>query len=144
MLCIGILRVKRFTGQISSKSFGVAARNLAGVMPLIETRVGLSNLAPGTLNVQIPEEYIVKANATISPQEYGLPETIKLQRCLVSGYKAIIMRPDTHETLLNWGHGKDHLELMSPFHLRNTLNLKDGDAVTIEVEGNDEWWNSGK
>lgn len=136
--------MKTLRGYICSNTFGVASRNLSGVMSLIETRMGLFNLTPGTLNVRIQEDYIVMPDATISPQEYGLPETIKLQRCLISGYKAIIMRPDTHETRPNWGHGKAHLELMSHFHLRNTLGLKDGDKVEIQVEGNDEWWISGK
>lgn len=136
--------MKTLLGQVSSKTFGVAANNLAAVMSLIEDRMGLSKLVPGTFNVKIQEDYIVKADATISPQEYGLPETIKLQRCLISGYKAIIMRPDTHETRPNWGHGKSHLELMSPFCLRDTLGLNDRDTVAIQVEGDDDWWYSGK
>lgn len=135
--------MKILTGNVSSNTFGVAANNLAGVMHLIEARMGLTSLKPGTLNVRIQEEYIVIADATISPQEYGLPETIKLQRCLVSGLRAIIMRPDTHEKRPNWGHGKAHLELMSPFHLRRTLVLNDGDEIEIQVEGDDNWWNSG-
>ncbi len=136
--------MKTLIGQISSTTFGVATRNLAGVMSLIEKRMGLANLVQGTLNIKIQEDYIVIPDAIISPQEYGLPETIKLQRCLISGYKAIIMRPDTHEIRPNWGHGKAHLELMSPFHLRTTLGLKDGDAVAVQVEGDEDWWNSGK
>lgn len=136
--------MKILTGHVSSSTFGVAAKNLTGVMHLIEARTGLAKLKPGTLNVRIQEEYIVIADATISPQEYGFQETIKLQRCLVSGLKAIIMRPDTHETRPNWGHGKAHLELMSPFHLRSALSLNDGDKVAVQVEGDDDWWNSGK
>jgi len=136
--------MKTLHGHISSKTFGVASNNLAGVMSLIERRTCLANLISGTLNIRTQEDYIVIPDATISPQEYGFAETIKLQRCLISGYKAIIMRPDTHEIRPNWGHGKAHLELMSPFHLRTTLGLKDGDAVAIQVEGDEEWWNSGK
>lgn len=109
--------MKILRGKISGSTFGVAANNLRGVMHLIQARMGLDKLQPGTLNVIIEEEYIVVADAIISPEEYGnpagIPETIKLQRCLVSGMKAIIMRPDTHETLPNWGHGPGHLELMS-------------------------------
>jgi CTP-dependent riboflavin kinase len=144
MLGIRNTEMKIFIGKVSSSTFGVAAKNLARVMHLIEARMGLVNLVPGTLNIRIPEEYIVIADATISPHEYGFAETIKLQRCLISGFKAIIMRPDTHETRPNWGHGKNHLELMSPFYLRSALNLKDGDEVIVQVEGDEDWWKSGK
>ncbi len=136
--------MKIFKGHINPKTYGVASNNLKKVMSLIETRMGLPNLQPGTLNVRIQEDYIVIADATISPQEYGMPETIKLQRCLVGGLKAIIMRPDTHETRVNWGHGKDHFELMSRFHLRNTFCLNDNDEIEIQVEGDNIWWESGK
>jgi len=137
--------MKILTGNVSGKTFKVATNNLAGVMHLIEARMGLTNLESGTLNVRIQEEYIVIPNATISPQEYVHDETIKLQRCLISGYKAIIMRPDTHETPpYDYGHGIKHLELMSPYHLKDTLNLTVGDEVEVEVEGDDAWWNSGQ
>jgi len=62
-------------------------------MGLIETRTGLANLVRGTLNVNIPEEYIVLPDAVISPDEYPLNkqantrETIKFQYCLVAGYR---------------------------------------------------------
>jgi len=121
----------------------VAAQNLKPVMHLIEARMGLNALVPGTLNIKIDQDYIVLADASISPQEYGSDETVKLQRCIIFGRKAIIMRPDTHETRPNWGHGKDHLELMSPWHLRTELNLRDGDRVTVEVEGGEDWWAAG-
>lgn len=136
--------MKKLKGSVSDRSFGVAGDNLAPVMHLIEARMGLRDLVKGTLNVKIYEDYIVKAGAKITPQEYGLPETIKLQRCLVFGHKAIIMRPDTHETIEGYGHGKNHLELMSPLHLRDRFNLKDGDGIIVELEGDDNWWDLGK
>ncbi len=136
--------MKILTGNVSGRTFGVATDNLAGVMKLIEARMGLTNLKPGTLNVQIQEKYIVIPDAFISPQEYKKDETIKLQRCLISGYKAIIMRPDTHETRPHWGHGPKHLELMSPYHLKDTLSLTVGDEVVVEVEGDYAWWDSGQ
>jgi CTP-dependent riboflavin kinase len=122
----------------------VAAENLKPVMHLIEARMGLNALVQGTLNIKIDEDYIVRAEASISPQEYGFDETVNLQRCIISGRRAIIMRPDAHETRPNYGHGKNHLELMSPLHLRTAMHLKDGDRVTVEVEGDDDWWAKGK
>jgi hypothetical protein len=49
---LGELEMKILTGHVSSRTFGVAAKNLAGVMHLIEARMGLANLKPGTLNVK--------------------------------------------------------------------------------------------
>jgi CTP-dependent riboflavin kinase len=125
------------------EGFHVAAAHLNPVMHLIEGRMGLIDLVPGTLNVCIPENYIVTACAVITPDEYGFDETVKLQRCLVEGHKAVIMRPDTHERIPGYGHGKNHLELMGRVNFREVLGLYDGKPVRVEVEGDDAWWNSG-
>jgi len=128
--------------------YGLASAHLASVMGLIESRMGLTKLVEGTLNVRILEDYLVKADAVISPEEYplnkekGTNETIKLQRCLVRGRKAVIMRPDTHETL-GWGNGIQCLELMGAEKFRDTLGLTNDSVVEVEVEGNDAWWESG-
>jgi len=138
--------MKTLHGHIADvpSGFHVAAQHLRPVMHLMEARMGITGLVPGTLNTQITEDYVVLADASISPQEYGFPETVKLQRAIISGLKAIIMRPDAHETRPNYGHGKNHIELMSALHLRTALNLKDGDEIAVEVEGDDNWWNTGR
>ena len=137
--------MKRITGKLANTEAGfhVAAANLNPVMHLIEERMGLTKLVSDTLNVRIPEEYVVIARAVITQEEYGLKETVKLQRCLVEGYKGIIMRPNTHETIPGYGHGKNHLELMGRIRFREALRLRDGDTVNVEVEGDDAWWDSG-
>jgi CTP-dependent riboflavin kinase len=127
----------------ANEGFHVAAAYLNPVMHLIEARMGLSNLVPGTLNVWIPENYIVIARAIITPDEYGFDETVKLQRCLVEGHKAVIMRPDTHERMPGYGHGTNHLELMGQVQFREVLRLYDGGPVNVEIEGDDAWWDSG-
>src|SRR5262249_15461585 len=109
--------MKVFIGIVTG-GYGIAARNLDPVMGLIEARAGLANLVRGTLNVNLPEEYIVQADALVYPDEYPfnkeskLGETIKFQRCLVAGYRGLIMRPDSHEIGAGQFHGKSHLELM--------------------------------
>src|SRR5258708_25463594 len=95
-------------------------------------------MAPGTLNVTLPFDYIVRADATIEPHEYFTGERLKLQRCRVRGHRMIIMRPESHE--LPGGIGAKVLELVSPVHLRATWNLSDGDRLEVEVEGDDAWW----
>ncbi|MGB7281884.1 MAG: DUF120 domain-containing protein [Candidatus Acidiferrum sp.] len=137
-----------FPGTVTT-GYGMATLNLSPVMSLIESRIGLPNLIPGTLNVSIPEDYIVPANALILPHEYPynqqshLGETIKLQRCLVSGYHAIIVRPDSHE-IDGQFHGKAYLELMGQIHFRSVLGLQDGGIIEVQVEGDNRWWSLGK
>jgi len=139
--------MRTILGKIANHADGyhVAPTNLKPVMHLIEDRMGLPELVQGTLNICIPQHYIVIAHAVITPTEYGLPETVKLRRCLINGYKAIIMRPDTHEVGPSHGnyHGKNHLELMGRVKFREVLRLQDGDTVNIEVDGDDDWWESG-
>ncbi len=140
--------MKDFIGIVTA-GYGQATPNLAPVMALIEARTGLLRLVPGTLNVKIHEEYIVCPDALINPDEYplnrktNLEETIKFQRCLVAGYKGLIMRPDSHEIGVGQFHGKSHLELMGQKHFRTVLGLTDGGVVEVQVEGDATWWQSG-
>jgi CTP-dependent riboflavin kinase len=128
-----------FVGTVTG-GYNEAARNLDPVMGLIEARTGFANLVRGTLNVNIPEEYIVRPDALINPDEYPRNkemndrETIKLQRCLVAGHKGLIMRPDSHEIGAGQYHGKNHLEVMGQRNFRETLGLIDGSVVEVQVE----------
>ena len=132
-----------FHGTVKS-GYGAARANLNPVLRLIESRMGMTNLVEGTLNVQILENYIVVPDASILPHEYplnlstGLDETIKLQRCVIANHKAIIMRPDTHER--GMFHGPKHLELIGTVKFRWAIGLEDGSGVDVEVEGDDPWW----
>jgi CTP-dependent riboflavin kinase len=124
-------------GLIHSR-FGVAAQYLKTVEELILARTGLPRMAPGTLNVTLPFDYIVRPDATIEPHEYFTGERLKLQRCRVRGHRMIVMRPDSHE--VPGGIGADVLELISPLHLRSAWALSDLDELEIEVEGDQRWW----
>jgi CTP-dependent riboflavin kinase len=138
------IKAKKKLSGVVCAGYGVASANLREVMHLIEARMGVRGLLEGTLNLQITEEYIVTPEAVIAVSEYplnrtsGLEETIKLARCVIAGRKAIIMRPDTHETGLF--HGPAHLELMGNVNFRQTLGLNDGSSVIVEVEGDEDWW----
>lgn len=130
--------MKVFLGTVTT-GYGMATPNLHPVMSLIEARIGLPHLVPGTLNVTISEEYIVSADALILPEEYpynqqsGLGETIKLQRCLIAGHPGILVRPDSHELGSGQFHGKAYLELMGQIHFRSALRLTDGSTIEIRV-----------
>ena len=139
--------VRIIRGTVTS-GYGVAAENLDPVMGLIEARMGLIRLVGGTLNLNIPDDYILQADAVIRPPEYprnqreNANETIKLQRCLLAGCKGILMRPDSHE--LGHYHGTKHLEVMGQRNFRELLGLADGSEVEVQVEGDLSWWLSGK
>lgn len=137
-----MVRVLRGKVQPRGSGFGVAGKNLAHVEHLILARTGLPLLVPGTLNVAIEHRYIVAGDAEISAREYNGFETIKLQRCVVRGVRAVIMRPHTHELDPPAGHGPKHLELLSHRHLRDRLELGDREALEIEVCGDASWWNA--
>jgi CTP-dependent riboflavin kinase len=129
--------MKLLNGTVAP-GYGVAGQNLRHVMSLIETRIGLSPLVAGTLNVALTEPYVVSADAVIQIHEYDGMEYIKLQRCRIGGLQAVIMRPNKHED--GYAHGPAHLELMATLKVRDHMRLSDGDPVTVEVEGNDKWW----
>jgi len=95
-------------------------------------------MAPGTLNVTLPFNYIVREDAAITGSEYFTGERLKLQRCRVRGHRMIIMRPNSHEA--PGGIGADVLELISPLHLRTQWKLNDLDELEVEVEGDSGWW----
>ncbi|HJZ63139.1 MAG TPA: DUF120 domain-containing protein [Candidatus Acidoferrum sp.] len=140
--------IRTFKGTVTN-GYGVATQNLNPVMHLIEARAQFPNLVPGTLNVNIPEEYIVFADAVVLPHEYplnqtsNLNETIKFERCILEGYKGLIMRPDSHEIGDGQFHGKKHLELMGQVNFREVLGLANGSIVEVEVGGDEKWWKGG-
>ena len=126
-------------GEVTT-GYGIASRALKHVTPLIERRSGLQPLVRGTLNLRIPEPYIVRADFVIQASEYNRREFLKIQRCRIVGMRALVMRPNTHEEG-QW-HGPAHLELWSTVVLREVLGLVDGDAVCVELEGVEGWWSS--
>jgi CTP-dependent riboflavin kinase len=129
---------------VTEKGFGVAGDNLLPSVPLILQRTGLQSLEKGTLNLTLPAPYIVRADARLTGHEYVTGEAIKFQRCVVLGLRALIMRPETHETIPGYGHGPAHIELMSPHNLTRTLGLSPGMILDLEVDGDDEWWASAR
>jgi hypothetical protein len=137
--------MKILHGAVSAEGFGIAGINLVPVVPLILERTGLPSVVSGTLNVRLTDAYhVTMPDAVITPSEYFIGEEIKLQRCIVRGLKAVIMRPEPHERVPGYGHGPAHVELMSAYHPRSTLRLSDGDILQVEVEGDEDWWAAGR
>ena len=95
----------------------------------------------GSLNIELDEPYPINENYSeyIEAADYNGREWIKLIRCRFNGEKCIIVHPKDHDTV---GTFKRRIELMSPHNLRKRFDLSDGDIVTVEVEGDEAWWNS--
>ena len=123
--------MKRLVGTVT-QGYGVAGRNLAPVLPLIESRSGLHPLVPNTLNLQLAAPFPVVPDFTVTREEYNGAEEILFQHCRVKGISCLIMRPDTHQR--GAFHGAAYLELMSTLWLRKRLHLNDGSTVTVEVD----------
>ena len=134
--------VKVLSGQVKG-GYGVASKHLKHVMHLIQARTGIGPLVAGTFNLGLKMPYyIVNPDAQIERDEYNKVEFIKLQRCRIGGVQALIMRPNTHEE--GFAHGPAHIELLSTVMLRSHLGVKDGNVVSVEVEGDELWWSGAK
>lgn len=90
-------------------------------------------LFPGTLNVELEEEYSVPDGATrLEAEEYGGTVSVNIVPCRVFDEAAVILRTDRYE----WGdgtHPKTLVEVACEVKLREKYGLRDGDVVRIEV-----------
>lgn len=119
-------------GRVTT-GFGVSSEHLAPIADLLRQRAGFATLAPGTLNIRLGAPYYFEPDAEISHAEYGY-ERLKLQRCCLRGLRAVILRPETHES--GNGHGASYLELLGEVPFRAALGLHDDDLVDV-VTGHD-------
>jgi riboflavin kinase len=91
-------------------------------------------LFPGTLNVQLGEEYRIPSEAMrLEGEEYGGTVSINIVPCRIFEEEAVILRTDTNERGEGL-HPKTLVEVACEVKLRDKYNLKDGDIVQIEVE----------
>lgn len=87
---------------------------------------------PGTLNVIVPDEYLAQINEIkdnceniIKPDE-GFGAVRFIEAILNDEIKGAIVFPAKTE------HTENYLEFIAEKNLRDELNLKDGDIVSIE------------
>lgn len=96
-------------------------------------KTGLA-LFPGTLNVQLAEEYSIPPNSLrLEGEEYGGTVSINIVPCRIFEEEAVILRTDRSESGEGL-HPKTLVEVACEVKLRDKYNLKDGDIVQIEVE----------
>ena len=90
-------------------------------------------LFPGTLNVELDEEYSVPAGAMrLEGEEYGGTVTVHIVPCRVFEEEAVILRTDSNERG-EGAHPKTIVEVACAVKLREKYGLRDGDLVRIKV-----------
>ncbi len=95
-------------------------------------KTGLA-LFPGTLNVELDEEYSIPADALrLEGEEYGGSVSIYIVPCRIFDEEAVILRTDSNERGEGL-HPKTIVEVACEVKLRDKYRLKDGDVVRIEV-----------
>ncbi len=93
---------------------------------------------PGTLNIVIYEKVFLENRLILDTAKYlYIPEhkeqdrilgSVKLYPATINGISPAAVVIPTRTT-----HPKSVVEVISPYHLREKLNLKDGDEVEVEV-----------
>lgn len=98
-----------------------------------QKKTGLA-LFPGTLNVELDEEYSIPPNAIrLEGEEYGGTVSINIVPCRIFEEDAVILRTDKNESG-DGLHPKTIVEVACEVKLRDKYNLKDGHVVQIEVK----------
>ena len=97
-----------------------------------QRKTGLT-LFPGTLNVQLDEEYRIPPNEMrLEGEEYGGTVSINIVPCRIFEEDAVILRTDSNERGEGL-HPRTLVEVACEVKLRDKYNLKDGDTVQVEV-----------
>jgi riboflavin kinase, archaea type len=100
-----------------------------------ERKMGV-RLYPGSLNVVLPEPWIV-VDPPLRLEASVVGVGMNIVPCEIEGVEAFILRTDKN----NDGRG-DHepnvIEIAAPVHLRSVLGLQDGDEVEVVVPNRDQ------
>jgi CTP-dependent riboflavin kinase len=123
----------RITGTIQ-KGAGQGAffTQLPWVVEQFEKAMGFKPF-PGTLNVRVADEDLLKLIVFCSKEDFEIIPSDpgycsgRFKRIRVNGVPAALVFPEEHVHI----HGKETLEIMAPFHIKEIFNLADGDQVTI-------------
>lgn len=90
-------------------------------------------LYPGTLNIELDDEYSVPPGVTrLEGVEYGGDVSVIIVPCRVFGERAVILRTDSSERG-EGTHPKTIVEVACEVKLRDKYHLRDGDIVHVEI-----------
>jgi riboflavin kinase len=118
--------IQKGTGQ------GTFFTSLPWVLEQFEKEMG-SKPYPGTLNVRVCDEDLPKLDAFFKEKDFEIfpynPQycSATLKKVRVSGIPAAAIFPEERVHI----HPKEIVEIMSPYHIKNSLHLADGDQVVI-------------
>lgn len=92
---------------------------------------------PGTLNVRLKTERDIEARKEMDKKEHVLIEPfeqggksfvqVKCYPCTINNVKGVVVVPGRTD------HPPEVIEVIAEASLRETLSIKDGDCVTIEI-----------
>lgn len=89
-------------------------------------------LFPGTLNVELEEDYALPADALrLDKNEYGGLVTVQIAPCRIFDRQAFILRPEPRTGVEP--APKNLLEIATDIGLRAAYGLRDGDLVAVDV-----------
>jgi riboflavin kinase len=104
---------------------------------LYEQKTGM-RFYPGTLNVELREEYTLPADAIrLEADEYGGRVSVSIVPCRIFNRQAFLLRTDQNETGAG-RHPRSVVEIATDVRLRDAYQLKDGDWVEIDVPNGDD------
>jgi CTP-dependent riboflavin kinase len=88
-------------------------------------------LFPGTLNIELNQEYNLK-NPTyiLTKEKYKGTENLYIKECILFGHKSFIIRTEKNSTK-EGDHPLNIIEIVSDINFRKSYNLKDGDSISI-------------
>jgi riboflavin kinase len=90
-------------------------------------------LFPGTLNVELSEPYhLPEKTLRLEGEEYGGTVSVNLVPCRIMGRPAFLLRTDANEQERGH-HPRTIIEIATDVKLRDHFQLRDGDAVEIEI-----------
>jgi len=85
-------------------------------------------LYPGTLNIELPEQFIPPSNVIrLEKEEHGGHVSVSILPCSIFGRKAFIIRTDTDDRL-------NIIEIATDVRLRDEYCLGDGDIVEVTID----------
>lgn len=123
---------------VPGRGLGVKGMSEPGMKGVLQ-RIIEFDFVPGTLNVRLPEAFDASLESYVGWEELGrsLPDPevpgrkgLRYDRAIiVRRFPGIVFQGDEPD------YPSDQVELISDHHLRQTLDLSDGDAIEFTLVG---------